>query len=114
MSNEASEKALQKYTLVKQEVLDHIEANQPVFSAHEKIVGRLIDAENELRDAVADAKQGISNESVIVTYTPQSQTFVDPDAVRARQGQVLTPQVISELIVTTERPARVTISQPRT
>lgn len=106
-----SSTALQKYSNAVAAVKEHKEANAGVFDAHEKLVFAVIDAENELRDAVAVSKEGVSNGMHRVTITPQTQTIVDPDDLKAHQGEALTPELIAELTKTYERPPRITIGE---
>lgn len=106
-----SQNSLTKYSNAVAALKEHQAANEPVFKEHTRLLGNVIDAENELRDSVAETKEPVANATHRVTITPQTITQVDPDAVRARQGQTLTPEVIAELIQTTERPPRITISE---
>lgn len=107
----SNENALLKYSNAVAALKDHIKDNKTIFDAHQKLVYAVMDAENELRDAVAETKEGVKNETHIVTVTPVTITQVDPDDVRARQGQALTPEVIGEIIKTIERPPRIVISE---
>ncbi len=102
--------ALQKYTNAVDKRNDHIAQNKGVFDAHEKIVGEVIDAENELRDEVAASGEGIENGLYKVTTTPQTQEIYDESKVLAALGMTKDVAIEKGLIVINQRPARITIS----
>lgn len=81
---------------------DHEARNPEVFKEHQRLAMAAIDADNALRDAVAESGSGISNGSFNVTVTPHSMTVYDEDIVRAK---------CPEAIKTQERPARITIGK---
>ena len=101
----SKESALTKYGNAVAALEDHIEANKPLFDAHQKLAMAVIDAENELRDAVAEDGSGVSNAAYIVTIEPKSQTIYDEAKIRAA-----CPDAIS----TQTRPPRITIGKNRT
>lgn len=101
--------ALDRYTQAVESLRIHEAANQKVFDEHKQFVMRLIDAENSLRDAVAEDGNGISNGTHEVVVTKQTQTFVDPDELRKAQVTTLTESQIANLIHTQERPPRISI-----
>jgi ClpP class serine protease len=104
------EQALEKYTGAMDALIAHEEANQSVFDAHKVLVNKVIDAENELRDAVAEAKEGVANEQFKATYTPQTQTWADIDTLNASHGKLLTDALLKEIVKTQDRPGRITVS----
>lgn len=105
--------ALDKYTSAMNQLNDHTEKNQTVFNEHKNIMLRVIDAENELRDAVAESNAGISNGAFRVTVTPQTQTWADIEAIDRLIAAGSIPASLREAIVkTTQRPARISI-QPQ-
>ena len=106
----SKESALEKFTSAKQAIIDHIEQNKSVFEAHERLVGRLIDAENDLRDAVAEAGKGVSNADYTVTCTPQTQEVWDEqktcEALRvSKEGAIA-----AGLLMVNKRPHRISIT----
>lgn len=105
--------ALDKYTSAMNAMTNQQEANSPVFNEHKRLMLQVIDAENELRDAVAESNAGISNGAFRVTVTPQSQTWADIEAVDRLIASGSIPASLRESIVkTTQRPARISI-QPQ-
>ena len=109
MSNRTAS-ALDRYTAAVEARDQHIRDNQSIFSVHEQIVNRIIDAENELRDGVAEEGAGISNGEFRVTVTPQSQEVCDLEALKANW-----PQAAAATVKTFQRPPRITIGrQPKT
>lgn len=110
MSNPAA--ALEKYSNVYAELKQHQKDNQSVFTAHQNIVLRLIDAENELRDAVAEAGAGISNADHVVTHTPQTQTWADIEVLdRMVADGKLNADLYKEIVKTQNRPPRITVGE---
>lgn len=96
------ENALANYTGAMKNLSEHEEANAAVFKEHQRLAMLTIDADNALRDAVAEEKAGVSNDSFKVSYTPVEQTLYDEDIIRAKCPEAMTTQ---------ERPARITISK---
>jgi len=101
--------ALQKYSNVKDELNNHINQNKSIFDAHEKIVMKLIDAENELRDAVAESGQGLNDGLNIVTVTPQTQTVYDEEKILSALRVSKEGAIAAGLIQINQRPPRITI-----
>jgi hypothetical protein len=102
--------ALEKYTKVVEERNKYIESNKAVFDTHEQIAMRIIDAENELRDAVADEKAGVQNESFTVRHVAQTQTYADIEVIdQMVAGGKITAGMRAEIVKTVDRPARVSI-----
>jgi len=100
------EKALEKYATAVAAVKEHSEANSAVFQAHQELLFKVMDAENELRDAVAEDGTGISNGLYNVTVTPQEQVVVDTEKLKT----ILTSEKYAEIVTVNQRPARVMIS----
>lgn len=107
--------ALDKYTAAVEKRNEHITANKSVFTAHEQIVNSIIDAENELRDAVAETGAGVSNEAFRVTLVPQTQTWGDIEEVdKFVAGGKLSKADRDQIVKTQTRPPRITITAQRT
>lgn len=98
------ESALTKYGNAVGALEAHIEANKPTFEAHQALAMKVIDAENELRDAVAEDGSGVSNMAFTVTVEPKTQTIYDEEKIKA---------TCPEAITTQQRPPRITISKNR-
>lgn len=111
----SKENALEKYARALQAVKDHTTENQRIFDIHKKFLFDLMDAENELRDAVAEEKAGVSNGAFTVTCDPQTQTTVDYEELRAtasREGWSAEHRAtIEKFIHVQERPPRIVISE---
>ena len=104
---------LDNYTNAKRAIEDHIEKNRAVFDAHQHIVFRVIDAENALRDAVAETGEAVSNGEYRVTITPQENEVCNFEKL---DELIATKQIsdIRNLIVQKNvRPPRITISPIR-
>ena len=98
----SKETALENYTKAMKNLTDHEEANKPVFAEHQRLAMLTIDADNALRDAVAEEGAGVFNESYKVTYTPQTQTIYNDEIIKAKAPEAITTQ---------ERPPRITIGR---
>lgn len=106
----SKETALEKYTKAVEKRDAHITENKAVFDAHEKIVMDIIDAESDLRDAVAESKEGVSNTEFTVTITPQTQTFVDIEQLDKFVADGSMSKEMRDLAVKTEeRPPKISI-----
>lgn len=103
--------ALGKYASAMRARADLIEANKAVFADYERIGMTIIDAESELRDAVAEDKDGIVGDGYQVVYSPQSQTYADIEKIdeMIENGVKLTPGLRAEIVKTVDRPAKITI-----
>lgn len=110
----SKETAVVKFASAKAAVAEHIEANKPVFNAHQNLVMNLIDAENELRDAVAESDTGISEGTVTVTREPQTQVVLDEEKILATLGITREQAVERGLIQINQRPPRITIHDAST
>lgn len=110
--NEAAKKALEKYSAATRAIKAHLDENSGIFSAHQRLLMQQLDSENELRDAVAISGFGISNRDFVVTITPQSQTFVDPEYVKEliAQGKI-SKELEGSLIQTQQRSPRISIRE---
>lgn len=106
---------LERYTKAFEALHEDIAENQNVFKPHERLVGMLIDAENDLRDAVVE--QGItepfSDGSFNVSVTPQTQTTYNEEGILAKLGMTKEAAIAAGLITVTERPPRISISKIR-
>ena len=100
----SKETALSKYGNAVAALEEHIEANKPLFDRHQQLAMAVVDAENELRDAVAEDGSGVSNALYNVTIEPKTQTVYDDALIKAK-----CPEAIS----TTQRPPKITISKAR-
>jgi len=101
----SKENALEKYTQAFEALNDHKVANQGVFEAHQNLLMRLMDAENELRDLVAEDEQGLENSKIKVTVVPQTQRMYSED----KMHQYLTPIQFADVVSDVKRPPRITI-----
>jgi hypothetical protein len=105
--------ALDRYTKACEDRDLDIAQNKAVFDKHEQIVMRIIDAENELRDVVAEEKLSFSNGSFNVTFTPQTQTYGDIEALdRLIADGNIDKKFREALVKTISRPPRITIARP--
>ena len=93
-------------------VKEHTEANKAIFDQHTQLVGLLIDAENALRDAAAEAGEGISNGEFRVVVTPQTQTWADIEVIDSLIANgYIQSKYRDQIIKTIARPARISISE---
>lgn len=100
--------ALNNYSNIVAELKEHEQANEGVFSKHKSIVMRMVDADNAVRDAAAEAGEGASNATHRVTVTPQTQkTFNEPAILALASKGVDITGIISEHT----RPPRITIGE---
>lgn len=109
------EAALDSFTRARQAVEDHVAANKPIFDAHQRLVGNVIDTENALRDAAAEAGKGLSNGTFNVTVTPQTQVFADIETIDQliKEGKI-DPSLREKIVKTVTRPPRITIGKSPT
>lgn len=106
----SKETSLEKYTKSIEALESHKRANAGVFEEHQKLVFEVIDAENELRDEVAIANAGVENNKYKVVLTPQTQTYGDIEAIeKLVADKIISPEIRAKIVVTTERPPRITI-----
>lgn len=103
MSN--TQNLLDRYSQAVNALEDHKRANASVFSAHQQLVFRVIDAENALRDEIEVTKEAPKNEYHEVKVTPQSQTFADIEVIDQliRDG-VIPQRVRNDIVKTVSRP----------
>ena|SRR5579863_2468889 len=113
----SAETALEKYTKAVQNIKDHIEANSAVFTTHKALLMQQMDAENELRDIVAETMQSISNNEIAVKVVKQSQTFADIPTLDewVKNGEI-TQAMRDKAVKTIDRPPHISIKElkPRT
>jgi len=113
-NTERADAALIAYTSAMDALKGHQEDNKEVFDAHQKLVMNVIDAENVLRDEVAELKESVSNGQYRASYTPQSQTYADIEEIdRAVSQGIITQEVRSQIVKTVDRAARITIGEIR-
>lgn len=105
----SKESALQKYTNAIEERNEHIAQNKPVFDAHERIINKVIDADNELRDAVAEDGKGIENGLYKVTITPQTQKVYDDEML----SKLLQPEELAQVVKEVTRSPKISITALR-
>lgn len=103
----STENALEKYTVAIKARDRHFEANKPVFEAHEKFVNDIIDAENDLRDQVAESNKGVENGEYKVIVAPQTQRVYDEEKLKA----LLTKEQFAMVVKDNPRPAKITIKK---
>lgn len=108
----SKENSLEKYTKAIDALESHKESNKAVFEEHQKLVFEVIDAENVLRDDVAEANAGVENGSYKVIVTPQTQTYGDVEAIdKLVADRIISPELRNKIVVTTQRPAKITIQK---
>ena len=109
------ENALERYSNAYSAVTAHTNLNTVVFDEHKRLVGLLIDAENELRDAVAEAGASVANSNFRATLTPQTQTYADIEEVDAlAQAGRITQEERDKVVKTVGRPPRISIHPTKT
>ena len=91
---------------------DHAESNKEIFDTHQKFILNVIDSENELRDYIAETKEGESNGTHQVTIIPQTQTWADIEEIDKLIAEgVISPSLRERIVKTQDRPARVSIRE---
>lgn len=109
----SKETALQRYTSAVGAIEEHIKENKAVFDSHQKLVMAQLDAENALRDAVAEEGAGCSNGIFDVTLTPMTQTVYNEDKIFSLLSLTRESAVGAGLITINQRPPRITIGKVR-
>jgi predicted transcriptional regulator len=109
----SKETALQNYTRAMGAVESNIELNKPVFDRQRTLTMAVIDAENALRDAVAEDGKGVSNGLYSVTVTPQTQTVYDETKILSRLGITREQAVTEGIITVNQRPPKITIGKEK-
>lgn len=116
------ETKLDRFIAAREAVLESVEKNKAVFDAHQALVMRLMDAENDLRDEAALAEGLKKGEPTVlasqggysVTATPVEQTWADIDELdRAIAEGQATNELRARIVKTQQRPTRVSISSPK-
>lgn len=102
--------ALIKYAAAVAAVKEYTEANKPIFDQHTRLMGTLIDAENELRDAVAESGTGVSIPLFNVVITPQTQRTYDEEILKT----LVNPEDFNRIVKVISRPSRISISEVKT
>lgn len=105
------EQAIQKYADAVEAIKEHKEANATVFDAHQKLLFTLMDAENALRDAVAESGTGVENGKFKVTVTPQTQEVFDEEKTLQALRVTKEGAIAAGVIMVNQRPPRITISE---
>lgn len=103
---------LQRYADATHAIERHAEAHKDIFDQHKRLVMSQIDADNALRDAIAESGQGASNGEFTVAIIPQEQDvcdFAKLDELVA--GGVITNEVRQLIVKKQTRPPRITISR---
>lgn len=104
---------LQNYIAAYNALQNHKEANAEVFKAHEQILMRFIDAENELRDYVASTKQSETSGAFGVTCEEYTQEVFDEEKTLQTLRMTKAEAVEKGIIQVNKRPPRIHITQPR-
>lgn len=105
---------LDKYSAAVAALKEHQAENKPIFDAHQKLVFNVIDAENSLRDSVAELGAGLSNGDHQVNFIPQTQTWGDIETIDQLIAEGKIPKELRDQIVKTQpRPPRITISEQK-
>jgi hypothetical protein len=104
--------ALDSYTRATTALADLEKANESIFNTRKQLALRVLDADGELRDAVAIAGHGISNRNFEVKYTPNTMTFADIDVIDSliKEGKI-SPDLRDKIVKTVDRPPRINIVQ---
>lgn len=104
--------SIAKYSRAVQAMKAHQEENKPVFDRHKELMMQILDADNELRDAVAESGASISDDFTVVTVTPQTQTFADIVAIDKLIAEGKIPATLrAEIVKTAQRPPRITVGE---
>lgn len=101
--------SLEKYEAAVRAVKKHQDDNFAVFSHHNKLFLNVVDAENELRDYIAEAKINEKGSTHEVTYLDQKQEVVDMDKLKS----YLPIEKYTEIVTINQRPPRITIKELR-
>lgn len=102
--------ALERFTAAQNKRKKLIAENKAIFDEYERIGGEIIDADNALRDSVAESKEGCQNDEWVVSFTPQTQTYADIEKIdQLIAGGVIPASKRDEIVKTVDRPARITI-----
>lgn len=108
----STQKSLEKYTKAFEALEDHRQKHIGIFDAHQALVLTLIDAENELRDDVAEGGVGIENTDFKVTITPQTQVFADVEEVdKLVKDKLISPEIRAKIVKTNQRPPKISIKR---
>lgn len=103
--------SLTKYTSAHKQMMEHQRNNASVFDEHKRLMLLVIDAENELRDAVDENKANVSNNDFRVTITPQTQTFADIEVIdRLIANGQISASLRESIVKTVQRPDRISIT----
>lgn len=106
------EVSLQKFTAAREALQNHIDKNPTFYAENTRLVGAIIDAENELRDDAAVAGVGTENASYKVVVTPITMKTFDEEKIKSALAG--NPALLAECIKDQTRPARITISPKKT
>lgn len=102
--------ALEKFTSATNALKDYQDKHEEIFAEARRLGMLIIDAENELRDDVAEAKEGVSNGAFKVSYVPQTQTWADIDVIDEYVFiGTLKKEDRDRIVKTQDRPGRITI-----
>lgn len=106
---QTKEALLDRYTKAMEALQEDIADNATVFKNHENLVGAVIEAENDLRDVLADLAEagditGVNNGDYYASVTPQEQTVYDDELIK---------KTIPAAITTTKRPPRIVVGKVR-
>jgi len=99
------EEALEKYSRKAQEVESYVKNHQDVFGPHQKLLYDLMDAENELKDAVAEEKATVSNTQFECLYNKNIQRIYNEN----KMHELLTPTQFASVVDDVERSPRIVI-----
>lgn len=106
----STQNALEKFTSATNALKDFQDRHEEIFAEARRLGMLIVDAENELRDEVAEAKEGVSNGSYKVMYVPQTQTWADIEEIDALiAGGKVAEEYRARIVKTQERPGRITI-----
>ena len=105
----SSVNALEKYTKAMERLEGHIDDNKKIFDDHQKLVFDVMDAENELRDSVAEEKAPVSNDVFRVTIEPQTQVIFDEEKTLQALKVSREGAIAAGVLLVNQRPDRITI-----
>lgn len=102
---------LDKYSKAVAALKDHQRANATVFEEHQRLLFNVMDAENELRDKVAETKQGEKGLDHEVTVQEQTQEVWEEEKTLQALGLTKQGAIDRGLIAVNQRPPRISIKE---
>lgn len=107
--------ALGRYTEAVEALKKHEQSNQAVFDAHKKLMLKIIDADNELRDAASEASEGMQKGvPKLMAENGDFRVIVQLDTMKVYDDEKIIAKGLQDAITEQARPPRITISAVRT